>query len=65
MYVTPSYEVEIWRFIPRWEQDEDDGSIDRLEPGRILQMEYDDFNDPVNTSYTFTVTLEGAISKVA
>ena len=34
--VDPIYEVEIWRFIPRWEQDEDDGSIDRIEKGRIL-----------------------------
>ena len=37
------YEVIIWRFIPRWEQDTtDDGSIDRIEKGRILQCEYDD-----------------------
>ena len=35
------YEVVIWRFIPRWEQDETDGSIDRIEKGRVLTCEYD------------------------
>ena len=35
------YEVVIWRFIPRWEQDTTDGSIDRIEKGRVLTAEYD------------------------
>ena len=36
LFVSP-YEVIIWRYIPRYEQDETDGSIDRIEKGRLLR----------------------------
>ena len=36
-----TYEAVIWRFVPRWEQTEDDESYVRIEKARILQCEYD------------------------
>ena len=59
------YEVVIWRYIPRWEQDETDGSIDRIEKGRLLKGQYDDFNKDEDPT-PFEITLESAVlSRVA
>jgi len=59
------YTATIWRYIPRWEQDETDGSIDRIEKGRVLQCEYDDALQHTSSSTAFEITLESAMSTVA
>ena len=48
-----TYLVQIWKFIPRWEQDETDGSIDRIEKGRVLTCEYDGAITGTSTTVRF------------
>ena len=56
--------LEIWRFIPRWEQTLDDGTFERIERGRLLRMNYVLVNNGSSTtdSTTFEVTLKNAVS---
>ena len=48
-----TYSVTIWRFVPRWEQDETDGSVDRIEKGRLLTCEYDGAITAVSATVRF------------
>ena len=50
---TTTYMATIWKFIPRWEQDETDGSIDRIEKGRLLTCEYDGAITGASTTIRF------------